>query len=147
MLERISKRLFHLGASGTGHTMKLIHNMVCHTIFLATCEGGRMAEAAGISVADMIGVFNVSNARSYASEVRFPAHILSGKWDARSRVYNLRKDVSMAVSLAGSLGAQVPLGTLTSEFLASAIEQGMTDTDFAHLYPRFDEIVSGTRTR
>lgn len=106
-----------------------------------------MAEAAGISVADMIGVFNVSNARSYASEVRFPAHILSGKWDARSRVYNLRKDVSMAVSLAGSLGAQVPLGTLTSEFLASAIEQGMTDTDFAHLYPRFDEIVSGTRKR
>ena len=146
LLERISKRLFHLGGSGTGHTMKLIHNMVCHTVFLATCEGGRMAEAAGISLADMIGVFNVSNARSYASEVRFPAHILSGKWDARSRVYNLRKDVSMAVALAGSLGAQVPLGTLTSEFLAAAIEQGMTDTDFAHLYPRFDEIVRATRT-
>ena len=146
LLERISKRLFHLGGSGTGHTMKLIHNMVCHTVFLATCEGGRMAEAAGISLADMIGVFNVSNARSYASEVRFPAHILSGKWDARSRVYNLRKDVSMAVTLAGSLGAQVPLGTLTSEFLAAAIEQGMTDTDFAHLYPRFDEIVRATRT-
>lgn len=145
LLERISKRLFHLGGSGTGHTMKLIHNMVCHTVFLATCEGGRMAEAAGISVADMIGVFNVSNARSYASEVRFPAHILSGKWDARSRVYNLRKDVSMAVALAGSLGAQVPLGTLTSEFLAAAIEQGMTDTDFAHLYPRFDEIVGAAR--
>ena len=146
LLERISKRLFHLGSSGTGHTMKLIHNMVCHTVFLATCEGGRMAEAAGISLADMIGVFHVSNARSYASEVRFPAHILSGKWDARSRVYNLRKDVSMAVTLAGSLGAQVPLGTLTSEFLAAAIEQGMTDTDFAHLYPRFDEIVRATRT-
>jgi 3-hydroxyisobutyrate dehydrogenase len=145
LLERISKRLFHLGGSGTGHTMKLIHNMVCHTVFLATCEGGRMAEAAGISLADMIGVFNVSNARSYASEVRFPAHILSGKWDARSRVYNLRKDVSMAVTLAGSLGAQVPLGTLTSEFLAAAIEQGMTDTDFAHLYPRFDEIVGAAR--
>ena len=143
LLERISKQLFHLGASGTGHTLKLIHNMVCHTIFLATCEGGRMAEAAGISTADMIDVFNMSNARSYASEVRFPAHILSAKWDARSRVYNLRKDVSMAVTLAGSLGAAVPLGTLTSEFLASAIEQGMTDTDFAHLYPRFDEIVRG----
>ncbi|MCE2949519.1 MAG: NAD(P)-dependent oxidoreductase [bacterium] len=143
LLACISKRLYHLGGSGAGHTMKLIHNMVCHTIFLATCEGGRMAEAAGIDVADMIGVFNVSNARSYASEVRFPAHILSGKWDARSRVYNLRKDVSMAVSLAESIGAQVPLGTLTRDFLESAIAQGMTDTDFAHLYPRFDEIVKG----
>jgi len=141
LLDPIADRLFHLGGSGAGHTMKLIHNMVCHTIFLATCEGGRMAEAAGIKLADMIDVFNVSNARSYASEVRFPKHILSGKWDARSRVYNLRKDVSMAVGLAGSLDTKVPLGTVTRDFLDVAIAQGMTDTDYSRLYERFDEIV------
>ena len=39
-----------MGGSGAGHTLKLIHNMVLHTIFLATCEGGRMAEAAGAAV-------------------------------------------------------------------------------------------------
>ena len=141
LLNAIAKRLFHLGGSGAGHTMKLIHNMVCHTIFLATCEGGRMAEAAGIKLADMVDVFNVSNARSYASEVRFPKHILSGKWDARSRVYNLRKDLSMAVGLAGSLNTKVPLGTATRDFLNVAIDQGMTDTDYSRLYERFDEIV------
>jgi 3-hydroxyisobutyrate dehydrogenase len=146
MLEAIAKRIFHLGPSGAGHTMKLIHNMVCHTIFLATCEGGRMAETAGISLADMIGVFNVSNARSYASEMRFPAHILSGKWDARSRVYNLRKDLSMAIGLADSLGAQVPLGTITRDFLDTAMEHGMTDTDYSRLYERFDEIVADIGT-
>ena len=141
LLDPIAKRLFHLGGSGAGHTMKLIHNMVCHTIFLATCEGGRMAEAAGIKLADMVDVFNVSNARSYASEVRFPKHILSGKWDARSRVYNLRKDVSMAVGLAGSLDTKVPLGAVTRDFLDVAIAHGMTDTDYSRLYERFDEIV------
>jgi 3-hydroxyisobutyrate dehydrogenase len=142
LLDPIAKRIFHLGGSGAGHTMKLIHNMVCHTIYLSTCEGGRMAEAAGIDLADMIAVFNVSNARSYASEVRFPAHILSGKWDARSRVYNLRKDLSMAVGLAGSLKAEVPLGTVVRDFLNAAIAQGMTDIDYSHLYERFDEIVA-----
>ena len=141
LLEPIADRMFHLGGSGAGHTMKLIHNMVCHTIFLATCEGGRMAEAAGISLADMISVFNVSNARSYASEVRFPKHILSGKWDARSRVYNLRKDVAMAVGLARALDTKVPLGTVTRDFLDVAIAHGMTDTDYSRLYERFDEIV------
>lgn len=145
LLEVIADRIFHLGPSGAGHTMKLIHNMVCHTIFLSTCEGGRMAEAAGISLADMIGVFNVSNARSYASEMRFPAHILSGKWDARSRVYNLRKDLSMAVGLAEALGAQVPLGTLTRDFLDAGIERGMADTDYSRLYERFDELVAEVR--
>lgn len=143
LLGPIADRVFHLGGSGAGHTMKLIHNMVCHTIFLATCEGGRMAETAGIKLADMIDVFNVSNARSYASEVRFPKHILSGKWDARSRVYNLRKDLSMAVGLAGTLDAKVPLGTVTRDFLDAAIAQGMTDTDYSRLYERFDEIVAG----
>ncbi|HSN41328.1 MAG TPA: NAD(P)-dependent oxidoreductase [Burkholderiales bacterium] len=142
LLDPIAGRIFHLGASGTGHTLKLIHNMVCHTIFLATCEGGRMAEAAGIRLADMIDVFNVANARSYASEVRFPRHILSGKWDARSRVYNLRKDLSMAVGLAGALDAKVPLGTVTRDFLDAATAHGMTDTDFSRLYERFDEIVA-----
>ena len=141
LLDPIASRIFHLGGSGAGHTLKLIHNMVLHTIFLATCEGGRMAEAAGITLADMIDVFNVSNARSFISEVRFPRHILSGKWDGRSRVYNLRKDVSMAVDLAGALDSKVPLGTLTRDFLDAAIARGMTDTDFTRLYERFDEIV------
>ena len=147
LLDPIASRIFYLGGSGAGHTLKLIHNMVLHTIFLATCEGGRMAEAAGIALADMIDVFNVSNARSFISEVRFPRHILSGKWDARSRVYNLRKDDSMAVDLAGSLGASVPLGSLTRDFLDAAIAGGMTDTDFSRLYERFDEIVEADTGR
>jgi 3-hydroxyisobutyrate dehydrogenase len=142
LLEKIARRIFHLGGSGTGHTLKLVHNMVLHTIFLATCEGGRMAEAAGISLADMIDVFNVSNARSFISEVRFPSHILSGRWDGRSRVYNLHKDVSMAVGLADALDARVPLGTVTRNILDAAIARGMTDTDFTRLYERFDEIVA-----
>lgn len=147
VLDPIASRIFHLGGSGAGHTLKLIHNMVLHTIFLATCEGGRMAEAAGIALADMIDVFNVSNARSFISEVRFPRHILSGKWNGRSRVYNLRKDVSMAVDLAGELDSKVPLGALTRDFLDAAIAGGMNDTDFTRLYERFDEIVEAVGNR
>ena len=142
LLEKIAKNIFYLGGSGAGHTMKLIHNMVLHTMFLATCEGGRMAETAGISLADMIAVFNVSNARSFVSEVRFPRHIIPKTWDGRSRVYNLRKDVAMAVDLAGKLEAKVPLGTQTRDFLDAAIDRGMTDTDFTRLYERFDEIMA-----
>ena len=142
LLGPIASRIFYIGGSGAGHTLKLIHNMVLHTIFLATCEGGRMAETAGINLANMIDVFNVSNARSFISEVRFPRHILSGKWDARSRVYNLHKDVSMAVGLAGALDLKVPLGTVTRDILDAAIAQGMTDADFSRLYERFDEIVA-----
>ena len=134
------KNSFYLGKSGSGHTLKLIHNMVCHSIFLSTCEGGKMAERAGINLKDMIDVFNVANARSYASQFRFPLHILSEKWDARSRVYNLHKDVGMAVSLGKSLKAQVDLGESTLNFLKKAMSFGMQDTDYSLLYKDFEDI-------
>ena len=139
-LKPFAQDLFYLGPSGAGHTLKLVHNMVCHTIFLATCEGGRMAARAGIALEDMIAVFNRGNARSYASQVRFPRHILPRKWDGRSRIYNLHKDLRMAVSLAGRLGAGVPLGKQTLAFLQKAVARGMAEKDFTLLYRDFERI-------
>lgn len=139
-LDAIADNIFYLGDVGSGHAMKLIHNMVVHAVFLTTCEAGRMAERAGLKLADMIDVFNVSNARSYATEARFPKHILSEKWDARSRVYNLNKDLGMAVRLAESLGMDAHYARETSSFLNKAIDRGMAEDDFSLLYPAFDEI-------
>ncbi|MDP9095523.1 MAG: NAD(P)-dependent oxidoreductase [Pseudomonadota bacterium] len=39
MLNVIAARIFHLGPVGAGHTMKLVHNMICHTNFLAMADG------------------------------------------------------------------------------------------------------------
>ncbi|HBK78269.1 MAG TPA: hypothetical protein DDZ83_01055 [Nitrospinae bacterium] len=142
-LKPFTAKIFHLGESGAGHTLKLIHNMVCHSIFMATCEGGRMAERAGISLADMVEVFNAANARSYASEVRFPRHILTQKWDARSRVYNLHKDLAMAVALGKKLGAQVSHGQATLDFLQKAMALGMSEKDYALLYQDFEKVRKG----
>jgi hypothetical protein len=36
----------------------------------------------------------------------------------------------------------VPLGTVVRDFLNAAIAHGMADTDYSHLYERFDEIVA-----
>jgi 3-hydroxyisobutyrate dehydrogenase len=140
LLDAIASNIYYLGDSGAGHAMKLIHNMVVHTIFLTNCEAGRMAEAAGISLADMIEVFNNSNARSYSSEFRFPKHILSEKWDARSRVYNLNKDLGMAVRFADEMGVDARYAKETLNFLGHAIDRGMAEQDYSLLYPEFDAI-------
>ncbi len=142
-LKPFTSKIFHLGPSGAGHTLKLIHNMVCHSCFMATVEGGRMAERAGIKLKDMVDVFNVANARSYASEVRFPKHILSKKWDAKSRVYNLHKDLGMAVALGHALGAEVAHGEATLGFLKKAMSLGMSEKDYALLYRDFEKIRKG----
>lgn len=140
VLEACAGELIHLGPSGAGHTMKVVHNLITHTNFLACSEAGRLAEAAGIELGDMIRVFNAGNARSFISERRFPDHILSGTWDGRSRIYNLHKDVGMAVALAEELGSPMRLGHQTLAWLRAAIEAGMEDEDFTRLYPSLDKL-------
>lgn len=139
-LTPFAQHVFHLGAPGSGHAMKLIHNMVLHTIFLATCEGARLAEKMGMRVKDMIDVCNVSTAFSYASRHRFPNNILNGSWNAQARIYNPYKDVGIAVRLAKECGADVELGNRTLAFLEKAVARGMVEEDYSLLYRDFDAI-------
>jgi 3-hydroxyisobutyrate dehydrogenase len=139
-LAPFTENLFHLGKLGSGHAMKLIHNMVLHTMFLATCEGARLAERVGLRVADMIDVFNVSTAYSYASRHRFPNNILNGSWNAQARIYNPWKDVGLAVDMAKNVGADVELADCTFAFLEKAVERGMIEEDYSLLYRDFEGI-------
>lgn len=141
VLEACAGELIHLGPSGAGHTMKVVHNLITHTNFLACSEAGRLAEAAGIELADMIKVFNAGNARSFISERRFPDHILSETWDGRSRIFNLRKDVGMAVALSEKLGSPMRIGHQTLAWIQAAMDAGMEEEDFTRLYPALDKLV------
>ena len=145
VLDAFTTELYHLGPSGSGHSMKLIFNLVVHTNFLVICEAGLMAEKAGIPLANMIEVINAGNARNYASERRFPDHILSGTWDARSRIYNLNKDVGMAVEMAKNLGLPVEIGGSTHKYIAQAIKAGMSEDDFSLLYKEFRNLAKKIR--
>ena len=140
VLDACAGELIHLGPSGAGHTMKIVHNLITHTNFLACSEAGRLAEAAGIDLADMIKVFNAGNARSFISERRFPDHILSCTWDGRSRIFNLRKDVGMAVALSKELGSPMRIGHQTLAWIDAAVQAGMEDEDFTRLYPELDKL-------
>jgi 3-hydroxyisobutyrate dehydrogenase len=137
----IAGAVTRVGPSGAGHTIKLLHNMVCHTNFLVVAEAGRLAERAGIPLETAIKVFNAGNARSYISEQRFPNHILSGKFDGRSTVANLAKDLAMADKFAGEIGEANAYTALTAEILAQAIERGMAADDFTRLYAVYEELV------
>ena len=139
-LTPFAQHVFHLGAPGSGHAMKLIHNMVLHTIFLATCEGARLAEKMGMRVKDMIDVCNVSTAFSYASRHRFPEQHPE-RIVERAGAHTCRnplEDVGIAVRLAKECGADVELGERTLAFLEKAVARGMVEEDYSLLYRDFD---------
>ena len=144
VFDAIAGTVTHVGGSSAGHAIKLLHNMVCHTNFLVVAEAGRLAERAGIPLETAIKVFNAGNARSYISEQRFPNHILSGKFDGRSTVSNLAKDLAMADAFANEFGQANAYTALTAEILARAMEQGLGAEDFTRLYQVYEQLVSST---
>jgi 3-hydroxyisobutyrate dehydrogenase len=143
LLGLIASKVFHVGETGTGHAMKLIHNMICHTIFLATSEGCRLAESLGIPLETAIAVINAGNARSFVSEQRFPNHIISRTFDGRSRTANLAKDLAMAADFAREAGEPGAYANLTADLLARAIQQGLGEQDFTTLYRHLEDIMQG----
>jgi len=141
MFGLIAGKVFHVGETGTGHAMKLIHNMICHTIFLATSEGGLLAERLGIPLETAIAVINAGNARSFVSEQRFPNHIIPRTFDGRSRTSNLAKDLAMAADFARESGQPGAYGALTARLLDQAMLQGLGEQDFTTLYQHLAQIM------
>ena len=129
-----ASNVIRVGESGAGHAMKLIHNMICHTIFLATGEGCRLAERLGIPLETAIAVINSGNARSFVSERRFPDHVLTRSLDGRSRTANLAKDLGLAADLARQAGQPCAYSTLAADIL-SGLAAGPGRADFTTLPP------------
>ena len=147
LLASIASKVIYIGGAGTGHAMKLIHNMICHTIFLATSEGCLLAERLGIPLETAVAVLNAGNARSFISEQRFPNHIVSGTFDGRSTVSNLAKDLKMAAEFAEDAGLPGPYGALAAEMLGHAMEKGFGADDFTTLYRHLEELMSAGAKR
>ncbi len=136
----IASKTFHLGPVGSGQAMKLIHNMILHSSFMATCEGLRLADRAGLDLNTAVSVLNAGNARSFVTETRFPRDILSGTMAARSVVSNLEKDLGLATDFAKTHGGPSPYGDLTHALLAVATKDGHGQTDFSHLFELFEDL-------
>lgn len=140
VFDAIAAKVFPMGPVGTGHTMKLVHNMICHTIFLATSEGCHAAEKAGIALEDCLAVLNAGNARSFISERRLPDHVASGTFDGRSQTSNLAKDMAMAHALFAKLGQPSPYVELSDDLLKTAMDGGLGEEDFTRLYQHYDSL-------
>ena len=139
ILNTFAKNIFYLGKSGNGHLMKLLHNSVCHSIFLINCEILNIAKSYGITDTDVIDVFNKSNARSYISENRFPNNILNGKFNGKSTIKNLKKDLKMMNSILKNSKSKKKYTELSNEIL-SKIDDKLNMEDFTNIYKMWNKI-------
>jgi 3-hydroxyisobutyrate dehydrogenase-like beta-hydroxyacid dehydrogenase len=133
IFERISKNLFYLGTQiGAGHMMKLIHNQLSHATFLATCESIYLGKKYGMDPKDMIDVLNVGNARSVATEVKFPKFVLTGK-DAGFTCAMGQKDIGLVLEKGKEKGVMLPYTKVTYDYWTAPCDEGKGEMDYARM--------------
>jgi 3-hydroxyisobutyrate dehydrogenase-like beta-hydroxyacid dehydrogenase len=106
ILATFSARVEHMGASGAGHTTKVINNFLNGVSLAATAEAMVAARKAGLDVHRVLGVLNSSTGVNFATLNRFPS-IVEGDYLEGGLTGNLMlKDLRLYVDLVERLGVR-----------------------------------------
>jgi len=139
LLELFGGNVFHVGdAPGQGQTAKLLNNLLSATATAITSEAVTMGLAAGLDPATLLGVFNAGTGRNMATAQKFPAHVLTRRFDSGFRLELMAKDLELC--MAEARGRQVPmlLGGLVQQIWALARTQSASDADHTEIVRLFE---------
>ena len=127
VLDDLGENVFHLGALGNGHTIKLINNFFAMTTANAMAEAFAMADRAGIARQDLFDVMGAGPLRSGMMEF-IKAYAVDGDDTALAfSVRNAAKDVGYYREMAGELSADSIMSACADRALNAAIEDGRGD--------------------
>lgn len=110
--------VFHMGAVGSGEVTKLANNLVAISNMMTTAEGLRLGTEWGIDQDELVSVMLQSSAESFVLD---KWEFLTEEWE-ESQPGGLegiaticRKDLSIALDLAGDLAADLPGAAVASQ--------------------------------
>lgn len=125
VLNDLGENVFHLGALGTGHTIKLINNFFAMTTATAMSEAFFVADKAGVERKALYDVMAAGPLRSGMMDF-IKAYAIDGDPNQLAfAVKNANKDVGYFKQMASDLGIDPMIARGTSAALGEA-----TDSDF-----------------
>ena len=128
VLEDLGENVFHLGALGSGHTIKLLNNAFGMTVANAMAEIFAMSDKMGV---DRQAVYDVVSAGPLHSGMMdfVKGYAVDGDpAQLAFAVKNASKDVGYYLQMARDAGCESVMLQCAASALADAVEQGRGDT-------------------
>jgi len=135
VLEKLTRRIVHMGGSGTGYAMKLAANLGLGAYIQALAESLALGLQQGLTVEQMLDA--LSESATACGWLKSKIDVLKGgSAEMTLDIRTLRKDMMSAVATGALCGVPMPLaaGTLTS--LSAAVDGNYGAGDIAEL-PKF----------
>jgi 3-hydroxyisobutyrate dehydrogenase-like beta-hydroxyacid dehydrogenase len=104
VLRLFSTRIFHMGASGSGHIAKLLNNFLNGISLAATAEVMVAARKAGLDLEQLLEVLNASSGVNYATLNRFPSIVRGDYLEGGLTGELMAKDVRLYLDHLARLG-------------------------------------------
>ncbi|MEM9224389.1 MAG: NAD(P)-dependent oxidoreductase [Pseudomonadota bacterium] len=136
----LGENVFHVGALGAGHTLKLINNFFGMTTACAMSEAFAMADKAGLSRQTLYDVMAAGPLRSGMMDF-VKAYAIDGNPEMLAfSIANGRKDVSYYGAMADGLGVPSVMSPATKQALGIAVATGNSDRYVAHMVDFFSSL-------
>jgi 2-hydroxymethylglutarate dehydrogenase len=141
ILSQMGSKVIHVGDIGSGHTIKIINNMLFAVIMAATAEALALGKKAGVDLPTLRDVMNSSSGKSYALDIKVRDFIFPRNFDQGFAVELQNKDTDLALELAKNVGAPAILGTLVRQMYQTLIVKGYGKKDTSIIVTLFEELM------
>ena len=130
VLEAMGRTITHFGPAGSGQAVKAVNQVVIAATYIGVAEGMVLAMKAGLDAEAVAGALNGGAARSWVLENR-SGRMIDNDYPLGFRTSLHMKDLGIALDLAQSLGATLPVTALCAALESGLVAQGHGDEDIS----------------
>ena len=134
VLAAMGTSILFIGPAGAGHAAKALNNFVSACGLMVTVEALHVAQRFGIAPEVMTDVLNASSGRSNTSENKVKQFMLSGTYGSGFSLQLMDKDLSIAATLADSVGYTLTFGQHGIETWHRVAAKASPSTDHTEMY-------------
>lgn len=109
-----AEKVFYMGPSGAGNTIKVVNNCLSATHIAADSEALLVAAKAGIAPERALEVINVSGGRSIVTEERMPNIVLPGR-KFNFAMSMMRKDIALFAKITEDQKVAAPVTNMANQ--------------------------------
>ena len=133
VLEAMGTDIIYVGPNGTGHAVKLLHNLKTETEIALIAEILALAERVNVPLKPLLEVFGVSSANSYSLQTKAPK-IVNRDFEPGFTLRFAHKDLRLGTMLAERAGQPLFLANVAKQLYQMAIDEGLGEKDVTAVY-------------
>jgi 3-hydroxyisobutyrate dehydrogenase-like beta-hydroxyacid dehydrogenase len=130
VLRVLGTDVHHVGPLGSGQVVKLVNNMMSMANVAIAAEAMVLGVKAGVDPQRLFDILSTSGGRSHHFLKRFP-NVLAGDFTPHFGIGLSRKDLSLALALAGRLEMPMLVTSAVRQVYEAAHAQGLGHLDMA----------------